>query len=245
MTQPILSIDSTISRNSKDKGTVKLIQEWLNFHNYDIGSIDGDYGAATELAVIKFQEVSDLPNTGSVDPETFNKLVEPMAYSLEFCENTCSNDEDALRELTLKYANKHANLPAREIGGDNKGPWVRMYLDGLEDKWCAGFVNFCIGQATKELGLDRPVKKTFSCDEVAASGKQEGLFISENDSNKFDKIKPGSIFLIRKSATDWTHVGFVWKVNKDNNRFISIEGNGDPKVISRVHSFTNMDFITF
>ena len=43
----------------------------------------------------------------------------------------------------------------REIGGQNMGPWVRLYMDGREGAefpWCAGFVCFVLAQACEAMG---------------------------------------------------------------------------------------------
>ncbi|MGH7233483.1 MAG: peptidoglycan-binding domain-containing protein [Nitrospiraceae bacterium] len=53
--EPILTISETISRGSKRKDIVRLVQEWLNLHGSRI-SIDGEFGPATEAAVKEFQE---------------------------------------------------------------------------------------------------------------------------------------------------------------------------------------------
>jgi len=50
----------------------------------------------------------------------------------------------------LRIAVAEMNAGATELGGNNKGRWVRKYLNGLApegESWCAGFVSWCYEQA--------------------------------------------------------------------------------------------------
>ncbi len=54
-------------------------------------------------------------------------------------------------EIALRYARIEAYTPAREIGGNNRGPFVHKYMNGREGKqwaWCAGFATWCWLQST-------------------------------------------------------------------------------------------------
>jgi hypothetical protein len=62
---PISNYDST---------TVRSVQQALNDRGYNAGPIDGQYGAATQNAVRRFQQVAGLPVTGELERPTLNAL---------------------------------------------------------------------------------------------------------------------------------------------------------------------------
>lgn len=124
------SVDLKLNKNLKkgDKeDQVKLIQEWLSLHGLGL-SLDGDFGSATEGAVKHFQKDNGLGQTGIVDQATFDLLVKPMTEALK----AIKPDGHTVASLTLAYAKQHAAQHPREIGGQNRGPWVRLYMDGKE-----------------------------------------------------------------------------------------------------------------
>ena len=65
-------------RNGMSGEAVKRVQEWLLECSYNLGrwGADGDFGAATENAVMAFQDDSALEVTGVVDAETYARLAE-------------------------------------------------------------------------------------------------------------------------------------------------------------------------
>ena len=222
------------------KGQVKLIQEWLSLQNCYV-AIDNDFGPATESSVRAFQTKSGLKVTGIVNDETFELLVKPMKVALQAIE---ANNK-SLADMLVAYAKQHINQHPREIGGQNKGPWVRLYMDGNEGQqwaWCAGFVCFCLKQACKALGKPLPITPSFSVDSLAASAKVKNCFVGKNGINSM------GIFLVRNTSTDWTHTGIV--TSKNDLTFTTIEGNTNDdgsregyEVCARTRSYKSMDFI--
>jgi len=133
------------------------------------------------------------------------------------------------------------------------GPWVRFYMAGNEGEpwpWCAGFACFVLKQACRTLGVPMPIQASFSRDSLAASAKDRGRFLSERTLNRAD-IKPGMLFLNRRTSTDWAHVGIVVDASDVAHEvFLSIEENtnddGDREgneVCRRIRGFKNKDFI--
>lgn len=57
-----------------DPMTVRSVQQALNDRGYNAGPIDGQYGAATQDAVRRFQQVAGLPVTGELERPTLNAL---------------------------------------------------------------------------------------------------------------------------------------------------------------------------
>ena len=74
-------------RRGNQQGQVRLIQEWLCLQGWHV-KIDGDFGPATEAAVKEFQTQKQLPASGVVDGDTFNRLVAPMRAALTPLEST-------------------------------------------------------------------------------------------------------------------------------------------------------------
>lgn len=209
---------------------VKRIQEWLCFHDCKTG-IDGGFGRATARAVKKFQQASRLPVTGKVNAKTWEALVKPMKQALAQPKKIKSM---SLPEAILAVANQHVNVHPVELGGDNRGPWVRLYCNGNDGRawaWCAGFVSTIMHQACYYRGENPPIKGSVSCDQLASQAKAAGLFISESEITsgrvKWSNLDGCALFLRRKSSTDWTHTGFATEAegSKQNLAFDTIEGN--------------------
>jgi hypothetical protein len=225
---------------------VGLIQEWLCLHGYHI-VIDGDFGDATDAAVRQFQKEKRLEINGIVRKETFEKLVLPMTKALE----EISPGKKGLGQMVVAYAEKHLEQHPREVGGQNKGPWVRLYMQGNEGSdwpWCAGFVSFILKQACKSLNVSPPIQTSFSCDSLAACAKERELFLKESEAKEENAVAPGSLFLVRRTSTDWVHTGIV--LSAEDNIFNTIEGNtnddGDREgyeVCRRIRNYAGKDFI--
>jgi len=233
--QKELIISATQSRqgvaNTK-KDTLK-VQSWLNLfamNNSSAGTatgIDGDFGAATEKALINYQRANGLRQTGICDQALFEKLSKQIADA--FTTIVPGND---LRTLIVNVANQHLNSAPFELvinGQSNCGPWVRAYMDGLEGTpqfWCMGFVQTIIDQACSQLNKDfrilMPV--SFSCDTIGTTGLHKGLLSRFSVvRNNPQLVKPGDIFLLQKTPNDWVHTGLITAVQEET--FNTIEGN--------------------
>ena len=240
-----LSLDKNYRKGSRGK-KVKLIQEWLSLQGLGL-KIDGDFGPATDYAVREFQRKEGLMVDGIVGKNTFAKLTQPMANALEG--NLASGK--SLGEMVVAYARQHLRQCPREMGGQNKGPWVRLYMSGYEGEawpWCAGFVSFILKQACETLDVSLPLKTSFSCDILASGAKGKGIFLRGSKIGDRKKIKPGSFFLERRTSTDWTHTGIV--VNAEDAVFLTVEGNTNDEgsregyeVCSRIRGYNNKDFV--
>lgn len=240
----------TLKQGSPKGKPVQRVQEWLNFHGIRI-SIDGDFGAITERAVRRFQQRKGLSIDGVVGRNTFGALLEPMTLALARIEP----NGRTLAQMTLAYAREHLKRKALEVGGDNKGPWVRLYMDGRDGPkqfWCAGFVRFAMRQAAETLGDDLPITGSVSCDAFVKQAKREGLFVSEQQVRAHgaaaNQLKAGCLFFVRKSADDWTHSGLVKTFASDH--ITTIEGNTNDdgnrngyEVCARMRNYRKKDFI--
>lgn len=236
--------DTEIARGATGR-RARLVQEWLCLHEIQV-VIDGKYGPATAEAVRRFQTSEGLRPTGSVNRVTFDALVAPLVEArAELATNS------SLGALVVAYGRQHLAEHPREIGGQNLGPWVRLYMNGHEGAewpWCAGFVSFVLKQASATGGVAMPVSATFSCDLLATDARRRGRFLAERDVTGPGDVPPGSIFLNRRVGGDWVHTGIVTGAAADT--FETIEGNtndaGDREgyeVCRRVRAYGNKDFV--
>ena len=228
---------------------VRRVQEWLCLNGYGV-AIDGTLGPATEAALRAFCRTQDLKFSGAVDGAMFEALSAPMRRT----QNDLGELSDGIGGVVVSVAKRHHEENPREVGGQNRGPWVRLYMDGREGSnwpWCAGFVSFVIRQACVLLGRRVPFPKTYSCDILAANGQKRNLFVAERDisrSNAAASLPPGTVFLNRRGSGDWTHTGIV--VSAGEETFATIEGNTNDEgsregyeVCSRTRGYENKDFV--
>jgi hypothetical protein len=240
-----LELDRPYKRN--DKGPkVRLVQEWLCLHDIQV-KLDGEFGPATEGAVKLFQQRSGLEQDGVVGPLTFSTLIRPMTDAIQ----TLPIGNGDLGGVVVLYAHQHLKSQPQEVGGENMGPWVRLYMNGLEGppaKWCAGFACYVLKQACDTIGAPLPLQPSYSCDELANRAKQRGIFLAGGATLDHSPLKPGSLFLNRKTPTDWYHTGIVTHVNGES--FQTIEGNTNEdgsaegfEVCERVRPYGSRDFV--
>jgi len=236
-----------IRRGSTGK-KVRLVQELLCVNGFNV-VIDGKFGPATEHAVFQFQKERKLKVDGFVFEITFKELLKPFRNVIR--EIPANNQP--MGELVVAYAEQHLNEHPREVGGQNKGPWVRLYMNGNEGSqwpWCAGFVSFILKQAFHNLEKRLPFKTSFSCDLLAVNAKEKDRFLRGYKVENQRQVKPGVVFLSRRSPTDWVHTGIVTEVDLAKGIFYSIEGNTNDEgsregyeVCRRTRGFINKDFL--
>jgi len=256
-----LFIDGKQKRGgNNNKIDVLKIQSWLTL--YDINNpgsgmttgIDGDFGAATEQSVKRFQKAESLPIDGIVDSDVFEKLSKPLKTAFE---TPLIGFE--IRELILNAANLHLHANPYELtidGNSNSGPWVRSYMDGHEGEdwfWCMGFVQTIVDQAASMIAknFESIMPLTYSCDTVAMTGIRNGnLLRFEEVQDDPTKVSPGDIFLVQKSPSDWTHTGIIISVGDET--FETIEGNTNNdgshngnRVCKRIRNFMNSKLDVF
>jgi hypothetical protein len=256
----MLHVEQTLRRGRRND-TVQLIQEWLCLNDCDV-MIDGKYGSATEQAVRDFQGATGvLPTTGEVDAQTFAMLTRPLAEALRAIE---PQEGASLGQLVAAYALQHLRNRAREIGGRNRGPWVRLYLHGdqrLRDpqtvtgagSWSASFVSTVLAQAAASMGTAPPLEYHANCTRMAEEARRQQRFVSGEHARRNPRTVPtGSILLLRHEGRRdaWHHAGIVTQAL---DRFVrTIEGNtayntSEPpsgnEVTRQMRSYGSLDFI--
>ena len=153
--------------------------------------------------------------------------------------------------MAVTYAEQHLRQSPLEIGGQNRGPWVRLYMDGNEGPdwpWCAGFASYILRQAAETLEVQLPIKTSVSCDVLAEQAKRKKIFLPEAKAVKIKPVTPGSLFLVRRTTNDWVHTGIV--VTADEDTLLTIEGNTNDEgsregyeVCRRTRGYAGKDFI--
>jgi peptidoglycan hydrolase-like protein with peptidoglycan-binding domain len=243
-TLPELLFDSPKKRGSSGD-RVKLIQEWLNLHGFNL-AITGKFDPATDAQVRRFQRSQALPATGVVDVQTYAALVQPMVSALMPLAGG-----RPLGELVVAYARQHLAQGPHEVGGDNCGPWVRLYTGGQQGSWvywCAAFATFVLDQAAKTAGKPAPISETLLCDHM--QGEAGARFLPSPTPSQRSRITPGSFFLRRATSgkLKYEHTGIV--VRADANSINTIEGNTNDdhssngvKVCAHVLNYPGLDFI--
>lgn len=250
--------NKTLKRGAKGIAAQR-VQEWLQYHDCRTG-IDGDYGPATSVCVKDFQRNSGLRQTGNVDKKTWQALVKPMTTALA---DPGISSRDSAPGTIAKVAMQHVNQNPHEIGGANRGPWVRLYCNGNDGPhwaWCAGFVTMIMQQAYFYRGERPPIEGSVSCDTLAAQGKEKNLFVKESrltgNQVKWDDFQGACLFLRRRTSTDWTHTGIATTAGGKGNSLVfhTIEGNTNDEGVregfeacqrTRSVSGTHYDFVSF
>lgn len=245
-----LEFPGALTNGASGAGT-RRIQEWLGFHGNGT-PIDGKFGPATNRAIEAFAARKQLAYAGSLTQQVWNALVEPMARVVAL---PASAPSKPYPQLVRWFAEQHLAAHPVELGGANRGPWVRLYMKGSEGDamlWCAGFVSTVLQQAADKAGRSAPIAGSFGCDELARQAKDAGRFVAGKSvvsgSPGFAALGACGIFLVRKSASDWVHTGFAF--DGDGESFLSIEGNTDHKgsangfeVAKRTRRCASNDFI--
>lgn len=241
-----LELEGEVRRGAEGWG-VKRIQEWLCLHGLHV-AVDGDFGPATQWSVREFQARHRLTRTGVVDPACFDRLVAPLRAALAPIEPAGRS----LGEMVVAYALQHLAQRPREVGGQNLGPWVRLYMDGNEGApwaWCVGFATLCLQQAAVSLRRPMPFERTYSCDLLAANAQLRQRFLRQpNSAAGRARVTPGSLFLRRRTVLDWNHAGIV--VAAEDEVVRTVEGNTNDdgsaegyEVCARTRGYRSMDFV--
>lgn len=130
-----------------------------------------------------------------------------------------------IHHVALGVALRDADNRVQEEGGNNRGPWIRQYLDNVDPPiaiaapWCAAFVQYCSDVAARALGIPNPL------DDV----KHEALVQSYADWFTHAVVdpwsaEPGDLVLFSFGGERWDHIGFVVQ-RPTGNGFFTCEGN--------------------
>ena len=115
---------------------------------------------------------------------------------------------------------------AREIGGNNRGPFVKKYLHGIVaegNPWCAGFVSFCFSEHPAGM----PFPNTVGARNILQHFKKKG-WVQPPSSGCTPE--PGDVVVWWRESlhSGKGHIGLVHQLR--DGFLYTIEGNKSPKV---------------
>lgn len=212
----------------------RRVQEWCTLHGF-VTTIDGQFGDATERCVLRFQRDAGLPTTGSVDEECWARLTRPMRDALGSVVAEDRDSQPRLSDVVLDVAAAHIVEGPGEAGGNNAGPWVRLYMDGTDagigggdsHPWCAGFACFLIRQACRDLDADMPFGRRTLVADLVADAKADGRFVDGtglgSGATRAAGVPVGGLFVRRGGPNGWDHTGIVTATA--GGSFSTVEGN--------------------
>lgn len=138
----------------------------------------------------------------------------------------------ALAAAVIQVAEAELKRNAREIGGNNRGPFVEKYLapTGLKapQPWCAAFASWCIREAARTLNVKPPLPYTASTRSLYDAAKRLGLLAPDPQAG--DLVLWGLLSPPRR----YGHTGIA--VKRAGLRLVTIEGNRTPRVQKFTHS---------
>lgn len=208
-TPPSTGAASPTLRSGDFGADVQKLQEALKKHGYSAGTIDGNFGANTRSAVVKFQRAKGLEADGVVGPSTWRALNGAVS-------STPVNPTQPANDA--QFRSRLLDVARGEIGnvetGSNKGE-ILKYPNAFgrgSEAWCADFTSW----VSKQSGGNMNNPWTPG---VVAELKRSGDWKGKSNP------QPGDLVLF-----DWDgdggadHIGLVEKVNADGS-IGTIEGN--------------------
>lgn len=207
-----------------DREVAKAVRA-MQMQNVDIAGrplvVDGIVGPVTQWAL-------DM-RRGRVDPAVQQLATDTLLQS--------SADASQIGVAALHLAVAEMQAGHGEIGGNNRGPHVRRYLNDLAPEgrdWCAGFVSWCF----RETGLPMPFTYTVGARDIRNQMRKAGFGVTPSAE---DPPRPGDIIVWwRGSPSSWQgHVGIVHSCHGGVLR--TVEGNRSPKVGSFVYSLAAIE----
>lgn len=221
---------------------VRMLQRKLIERGFAVHS-EGVFDRETELAVRDFQASNmdqhgvPLVVDGKVGPLTWFSLthpkpamVQPAAIDFRTMPPKSAGGT-ALARRALEAAIGELKAGAGEVGGDNRGPFVRKYhsVTGVAEgqPWCASFVSWCYLEAAGQDRSKLPFRPTAGSRDLLRQLSNKGLAHRPGSGHM---PAPGDlVFWWRESLNSHKgHVGIVHQV-KDGMLY-TIEGNRSPKV---------------
>lgn len=150
---------------------------------------------------------------------------------------------NAIGRSALQFAINELTAGAGEIGGNNKGPWVKKYLEpaGLPEgnSWCAAFISWCFLQASGGNKKSMPFKYNAGARNIYNQFRQKGWNYDPADANK--QPQPGDIVAWWRVSlpSGFGHIGIVHHF--EDGFIYTLEGNKAANVAGFSYVKTRMD----
>ena len=241
----------SVLRKGDSGSDVRLLQQLLARRGYAVDA-SGSFDTRTWQALRAFQSQNldqhgqPLVVDGAAGPLTWWSLRNPKPFlrppsAVDYTQMPARGGSRRGRAaLAVAIAELRAN--AREIGGDNRGPFVRKYLApaGLDEgnPWCASFVSWCFLQASGGVAAAMPFDYAPGARNLLAEFKAQGWASAPASG---EAPQPGDIVVWwRVSLAGWLgHVGLVHSVQ--DGMLYTIEGNRSPRVQGFAYVLSRMD----
>lgn len=232
---------------------VSELQKLLTMRGYPV-EIIGIFGPKTYRAVRAFQSQNldqhgqPLVVDGKAGELTWWSLTHPKPVIIPPSAVDFSvmpppgSGGSTLGRAALATAIGELNAGAGEVGGNNRGPWVKKYLApaglGEGEEWCASFVSWCFLQA---CGGDKHAMPCGYCPGARNLLKEFKAKGWTSPPGSGYEPKPGDVVVWwREQLSGWKgHVGLVYQC-KDGMLY-TIEGNKSPNVQGFSYVFTRME----
>lgn len=184
---------------------VKLAQQILIEWGYPItktGLLDED----TLLALDRFKKVRQV-REANCGPATWANLA--------------ISETEGILYVPLR----EAFSGACEIGGNNRGTYVKKYTGGLEGEkwaWCAAFATWCLKQyQLSSVGYKLRIPYTG----IRYSSSAINAYALTNNLHRKGNARPGDLILIKGGPTGFRHTALASHYDPKGNGIWVIEGN--------------------
>jgi hypothetical protein len=242
-----------ILKKGSQGASVTELQNILRELDYNL-PVTGVFDAATVNAVKDFQarhlDKHNMPLVvdGSVGDLTMWALKNPRSrVTIGAIDFSIMPDESfgghPTGRAALQFAIDELKAGAGEVGGNNRGPWVKKYLDptGLAEgnSWCAAFISWCFLQAAGGDKKAMPFKYNAGARNVYNQFKQKGWHYDGADASK--QPQPGDIVAWWRVSLP-SGFGHIAIVHHFRDGFIyTLEGNKAANVAGFSYVKTRMD----
>lgn len=243
---------TTVLRKGSAGPLVRELQSLLNELDYPV-SVTGTFDLQTHKAVRAFQSNhldkhnQPLSIDGVVGALSWWALLNPRpkveGSAIDYAKlPPVEPGESGLGRKALAFAINEMKAGAGESGGNNRGPWVKKYLDpgrGVEgNSWCAAFVSWCYLQALEGQAHQMPFAYSIGARDIYNQMRSKGW---NYDGTGARQPKPGDIVCWwRESPSSWKgHIGLVHHC-KDGFLY-TIEGNRAANVAGFSYVKARMD----
>ena len=224
-----------------------------------VGSANNAWWVRMAARLLAYHRVEDAPaswlDPAQPAPDLYNVALASMVLDFQhdrrITQGACGPDTWAWLgcrdprdqgEVALAFARADAYACAREIGGNNRGEWVKRYLgwDGKDAEWCAGAATTWVNQARAKLGLrghwDWGANRLSSSQLVKHASKHGRLYVAAGQSWAWERKygqtastaepRKGDLCIVRGGGTHWRHTTLLDRI--EGGRAYVIEGNVRP-----------------
>lgn len=246
----------TIALGSKGKYVTQLQTELIERKYLSVGGDDGDFGPATNKALINFQRDNGLDADGICGVLTWEALsvIDPKKLPDLPVDITGLAPVDAMLKLAryyIGYCEKKSNSQLYDfyanmgynnytLFGYEADTFFPEYFHGHKNgyEWCAQFYSWLLLRC---FGLEKAER--LSCANSGnnlCAGCMEGARYYKNKGQFHANPKPGDQIYFGPLNYE-THTGIVESVNLDNNTVTTIEGNREDCVARYTYYLWDQD----